>query len=134
MSQRVSAENGRVTVAALRACCHATLPCLTPTPPPHPIASSARAALQGDTAPPALSNENLLINELIREYLEFNNYHQTLSVFLPETGQPVARPFERDVLASELQVAEKPSRDAAAAPVPLLYSFLRPQGDVDDRS
>lgn len=37
---------------------------------------------------PELSNENLLINELIREYLVFNNYSHTLAVFLPETGQP----------------------------------------------
>ena len=31
---------------------------------------------------PALSNENLLINELIREYLEFNGYKYTASVLL----------------------------------------------------
>ena len=31
-------------------------------------------------ARPALSNENLLINELIREYLVFNNYKYTASV------------------------------------------------------
>ena len=35
---------------------------------------------------PKLPNENLLINELIREYLIFNNYHHSLSVFLPESG------------------------------------------------
>lgn len=29
---------------------------------------------------PAVSNENILINELIREYLEFNKYHYTTSV------------------------------------------------------
>ena len=29
---------------------------------------------------PSLSNENLLINELIREYLEFNKYKYTASV------------------------------------------------------
>ena len=31
-------------------------------------------------ARPALSNENVLINELIREYLEFNKYKYTASV------------------------------------------------------
>ena len=31
---------------------------------------------------PNLSNENLLINELIREYLEFNGYKYTASVLL----------------------------------------------------
>ena len=30
--------------------------------------------------PPPLSNENMLINELIREYLEFNQYKYTSSV------------------------------------------------------
>ena len=32
---------------------------------------------------PDLSNENLIINELIREYLRFNGYEHTLGVFLP---------------------------------------------------
>lgn len=31
---------------------------------------------------PSLSNENLLINELIREYLAFNKYKYTESVLL----------------------------------------------------
>lgn len=35
---------------------------------------------QTESRPP-LSNENLLINELIREYLQFNNYKYTASVF-----------------------------------------------------
>ena len=35
---------------------------------------------------PPLSNENMLINELIREYLIYNNYAYSLSVFLPETN------------------------------------------------
>ena len=34
---------------------------------------------------PSLSNENMLINELIREYLEFNKYKYTLSVLM--TGE-----------------------------------------------
>ena len=38
-------------------------------------------ALDDQTEPrPKLSNENVLINELIREYLEFNNYKYTSSV------------------------------------------------------
>ena len=44
---------------------------------------------------PHLPNENLIINELIREYLIFNNYHHSLSVFLPESGQPKQAPFDR---------------------------------------
>ena len=42
------------------------------------------AALQDqDTPPPRLCNENLIINELFREYLEYNCYLNTLSVFIP---------------------------------------------------
>ena len=33
-----------------------------------------------------LSEENLIINEIFREYLEYNNYHHTKEVFIPETG------------------------------------------------
>eukprot|EP00913_Durusdinium_trenchii_P011013 g10337.t1 len=39
---------------------------------------------------PNLPRENALINELIREYLEYNGYYHTLSVLLPETGHPEA--------------------------------------------
>lgn len=35
-------------------------------------------ALDGDNAgKPPLSNENLIINEMIREYLEYNKYYNT---------------------------------------------------------
>ena len=38
-------------------------------------------ALEDPSEPrPALSNENMIINELIREYLEFNKYKYTASV------------------------------------------------------
>ena len=39
-------------------------------------------------APYEVGQENLLINELIREYLTYNGYKHTLSVFMPESGQP----------------------------------------------
>lgn len=39
-----------------------------------------------DVPKPKLSNENLIINELIREYFEYNGYRHALSVFLPGTG------------------------------------------------
>ncbi len=81
------------------------------------------AALDDNTLPPPkLSNENLIINELIREYLMYNNYRQTLSVFLPETGQPdeAKAQLNRSFLAKELQVPENPSSER----VPLLYGML----------
>ena len=37
---------------------------------------------------PKLSQENLLINELIREYMQYNGYLHALSVFTHESGQP----------------------------------------------
>jgi lisH domain-containing protein FOPNL len=51
----------------------------------------------------------LLINELIREYLNHNGYHHTAAVFIPETGQPTVPPFGRDYIAKKLRVIEKGS-------------------------
>lgn len=99
-------------------------------------------ANDSNTSKPVLSNENLLINELIREYLKFNNYNVTLSALLSESGQPRA-PLDRAFLANELNLRETASSTARApataaatsAPgssasssdqsmVPLLYSLL----------
>jgi lisH domain-containing protein FOPNL len=47
------------------------------------IRSEVFRALDEQSEPhPPLSNENLLVNELIREYLDFNQYKYTTSVFL----------------------------------------------------
>jgi lisH domain-containing protein FOPNL len=51
-----------------------------------------------------LCRENFIINELIREYLQFKGLHQTLSVFVPETGQP-RDPMNREFLAHSLNTA-----------------------------
>uniref|UniRef100_A0A8C6R4I3 Centrosomal protein 20 n=1 Tax=Nannospalax galili TaxID=1026970 RepID=A0A8C6R4I3_NANGA len=64
-------------------------------------------ALDDDHEPrPLLSHENLLINELIREYLEFNKYKYTASVLIAESGQPVV-PLDRQFLIHELNVFEE---------------------------
>ncbi len=77
-------------------------------------------ALDDQTEPkPSLSNENLLINELIREYLEFNKYMYTNSVLTAETGQPKDK-INRDFLKQELNIQE----DAGTASVPLLYGIV----------
>ena len=71
---------------------------------------------------PELSNENLVINEMIRDYLRFNGYTHTLSVFMPESGQPASErlPFDREFLAHELRLEDtKWSRQ-----LPLLYVML----------
>ncbi|KAH7474379.1 Centrosomal protein 20 [Phytophthora ramorum] len=79
------------------------------------------AALDDQDVPkPKLSNENLIINELIREYFEYNGYRHALSVFLPESGQPAEKPFDRQFLSSELNVTEDPR----FTHVPLLYSMV----------
>ncbi|XP_077843302.1 centrosomal protein 20 isoform X1 [Macaca mulatta] len=101
-------------------------------------------ALDDDREPrPSLSHENLLINELIREYLEFNKYKYTASVLIAalcnlhllgsssfpasasqgagttESGQPVV-PLDRQFLIRELNAFEE-SKDNT---IPLLYGIL----------
>ncbi|XP_062956468.1 centrosomal protein 20 isoform X2 [Cynocephalus volans] len=77
-------------------------------------------ALDDDREPrPSLSHENLLINELIREYLEFNKYKYTASVLIAESGQPVV-PLDRQFLIHELSAFEE-SKDNT---IPLLYGIL----------
>ena len=64
-----------------------------------------------------LSNENLIVNELIKEYMIFNGYTHSLSVFIPETGQPERSPFDRNFIAKKLKIQE----DSKSKEVPLLY-------------
>ena len=73
-----------------------------------------------NTEKPKLSSENLIINELIREYLTFNNYHHSESVLVSETGQPQDRPFDREFLCKELNIVEDPE----SRKIPLIYSIL----------
>ncbi len=54
---------------------------------------------------PRLSQENLLLNELIREYMDFNHYRYSKAVFLKETNQP-KEPLNREIVASELHIKE----------------------------
>ncbi|XP_064808224.1 lisH domain-containing protein FOPNL [Oncorhynchus masou masou] len=86
-------------------------------------------ALDDQSEPrPTLSHDNLVINELIREYLEFNKYRYTASVLTAESGQPEV-PLDRQFMANELKVVEDPSSRS----VPLLYGllshFLSSRGD-----
>eukprot|EP00794_Sanderia_malayensis_P020291 gene20291-22277_t len=69
---------------------------------------------------PALSNENLLINELIREYLEFNNYSYTNSVLLAEANQPKEK-IDRKFLQQELNVKDEVDN---INNIPLLYGII----------
>ncbi|XP_005323757.3 centrosomal protein 20 isoform X1 [Ictidomys tridecemlineatus] len=84
------------------------------------IRAEVFSALDDDHEPrPTLSHENLLINELIREYLEFNKYKYTASVLTAESGQP-AVPLDRQFLVRELNAFEE-SKDNK---IPLLYGIL----------
>ncbi|XP_032896165.1 centrosomal protein 20 isoform X1 [Amblyraja radiata] len=84
------------------------------------IRAEVFSALDDQSEPrPPLSHENLLINELIREYLEFNKYKYTASVLTAEAGQPEI-PLERQFLVNELNIVE----DTSIKTVPLLYGIL----------
>ncbi|GBF89148.1 flagellar basal body specific protein [Raphidocelis subcapitata] len=84
-------------------------------------AEAYRALSSGEPQPPPQpSSETVLLNELVREYLIFNGLRETLSVFLPESGQPTARPFDRAFLAQQLNLQETPN----TAQVPLLYALV----------
>ncbi|XP_048407761.1 lisH domain-containing protein FOPNL isoform X2 [Stegostoma tigrinum] len=84
------------------------------------IRAEVFSALDDQSEPrPPLSHENLLINELIREYLEFNKYKYTASVLTAEAGQPEI-PLDRQFLVNELNVIE----DSSTKTVPLLYGIL----------
>ncbi len=50
---------------------------------------------------PPITGQQLIINELIRDYFEWCGYGHALSVFLQESGQPT-EPLERRFLVSEL--------------------------------
>lgn len=81
---------------------------------------------------PRLSQENLLINELIREYMDFNHYKYSKSVFLRESHQP-PNPVNREIIAAELHVKE----DNTSRQVPLIYTLVwdflnRTQNEKDD--
>uniref|UniRef100_A0A3Q3W5X2 Centrosomal protein 20 n=1 Tax=Mola mola TaxID=94237 RepID=A0A3Q3W5X2_MOLML len=84
------------------------------------IRAEVFSALEDQREPrPPLSHENLLLNELIREYLEFNKYRYAASVLTAESGQPEV-PLDRQFLADELKVTE----DASSKSVPLLYGLV----------
>lgn len=68
---------------------------------------------------PELSNENLIVNELIREYFEYNNYKYSTAVLVAESGQPNI-PLDREFLSQELDVRD----DKETVKLPLLYSLV----------
>jgi lisH domain-containing protein FOPNL len=51
--------------------------------------------------------------------LTFNGYQHTLSVFLPESGQPMNPPFERNYITRQLKIVE----DKKSQELPLIYGL-----------
>lgn len=79
-----------------------------------------KAIESNDNPKPKIPEENLIINELIREYFNYMGYHHSSSVFLSESGHPEDPPVDRNFIAKELNIIEeKNSRN-----IPLLYSVL----------
>ena len=77
-------------------------------------------AIESDDKPqPKLSNENLIINALIKEYLDYNNYLHTSSVLQAESGQPKDK-IDRNFIANQLNIIE----NNQSQKVPLLYSII----------
>jgi lisH domain-containing protein FOPNL len=77
-------------------------------------------AIDTDDYPkPKIPEENLIINEMIKEYLKYNNYNYSLQVFQSETGQP-ENPFNRDYIEKELNI----NTDKTIEEKPLFYSIL----------
>lgn len=64
-----------------------------------------------------LSNQDLIMYELIREFLNYNNMNHTSSVMTPEAGLP-EQPLDRGIIASQLNVQES----SETRQLPLLYS------------
>ena len=77
-------------------------------------------AIESDDKPkPKLSNDNLIINALIKEYLDYNNYLHTASVFQAESGQPKDK-IDRNFITNQLNIIE----NNQSQKVPLLYSII----------
>ncbi|KAL0218476.1 hypothetical protein P9112_004129 [Eukaryota sp. TZLM1-RC] len=64
------------------------------------------------------SLDTLIINSLIAEYLSFNKYDRSLSVFSPESG--LKEPLSRSAISTDLKVHDEDD----SLQVPLLYSIL----------
>ncbi|XP_067005249.1 centrosomal protein 20 [Anabrus simplex] len=72
-----------------------------------------------DDQRPEMTPSVLLVNELVREYLEWLGYHYTNNTFIAESGLP-ERPTKRSVLMEEIGVTDS----NGTASLPLLYSLV----------
>lgn len=88
------------------------------------IRSSVFSAMEDqEDVQPAMPGENIVINELIREYLAFNNYKHTLAVFSPEAGLP-PEPLRRPYIGQQTSLPERIGAAGADPDLPLLYGLM----------
>jgi lisH domain-containing protein FOPNL len=76
----------------------------------------------------------MIINEMIREYLEYNKYYNSSSVLITETGQPHEPPFDRDFLQKKFGISSS-SKANKESGMPLLYELifgLKPETNNSD--
>ncbi len=59
----------------------------------------------------------MIINSLIKDYLLYNGYNNTLHVFIPETE---GKDIDRDKIAAKLNIKE----DQESKKLPLIYSNI----------
>jgi lisH domain-containing protein FOPNL len=69
-------------------------------------------------------SENFVVNELVREYLSFNGYRQTLSVFTAEASINKTRPFDADFVAQEVGLGDEDGVDSETRKLPLIYQMI----------
>ena len=69
---------------------------------------------------PPKPKDTYVIDELIREYLEFHGYRSSLSVFVPESGLQQSGSLGREFLAGRIGIKLGPQSEQ----LPLLYSAI----------
>eukprot|EP00730_Choanoeca_flexa_P010939 TRINITY_DN2175_c0_g2_i1.p2 TRINITY_DN2175_c0_g2~~TRINITY_DN2175_c0_g2_i1.p2 ORF type:complete len:119 (+),score=16.90 TRINITY_DN2175_c0_g2_i1:124-480(+) len=78
-----------------------------------------KAVTETEAKPPSLNGSNVIINELIREYLAYNEYRHTEDVLITESGQPRER-LQREFVADELNLDDT----TETRQLPLLYGIV----------
>lgn len=68
---------------------------------------------------PHIPEETQILNELIREYLDWNGYRYSEQILVAESGQP-AEKMKRETLSSKLGVLD----DSRTSKIPLLYFVI----------
>jgi len=76
-----------------------------------------------DVPKPKLNNENLIVNELILEYLDFNGYNHASSVLRAESGQPKQGTLDESFTRRELGLSDGGSGGEGGG-LPALYGIV----------